>query len=256
MKSYKPIIIDGIILLVVSTIFVTLVDQAFQFIPGATDENNPIVTAISQASALGEETGKNKSAAVTTLLQKSPELINQKDIHGTTPLMRASFINFYDYNSVISIDEKRHPYVLMLLDKGAQVNDRDEDDWNALCWASWSGMVKITEALVKAGSEINIIDKQGNTPLCIAALRGNPEIVSILLKHGANRQTVAKNGLNALGFAKREHARYLANFSPDANLDLPATEKANTAANDNMSYYDLKNHIIRLEKTIALLKAR
>ena len=249
-NSWSPIIIDGLILFAISTVFVVLLDIAFKSLPSAEDTSNPLVSEILQSATLGsKKTGISDSVKQTA--QKDPSRVNQQDEHGDTPLMRTCYVNFDDYQATMSMDEIRLPYVLWLIEQKADVNTLDNNGWNALCWASWSGTIKIADALIKNGSNVNVADQQGNTPLSIAALRGNPEIIRILIASGANKKVTAKNGFKPVDFARQEFERYGATFSPNEELNaLPPDSKK---IDQNKSYFNNRNRIQRFKESIELL---
>lgn len=248
--SWSPIIVDGFILLVISTFFVFLLDQAFKQLPSASDTNNPLVSNILQSAVLGtKETEVSNS--VKEMVKKSPALLNKQDEHGDTPLMRACYVNFDDYSSTMKMDVIRLPYITWLIAQGADFNMTDKDGWNALCWASWSGIPQVAEKLSTSGSNIQITDKEGNTPLSIAALRGNADIVRMLLKKGANKNSVAKNGFKPIDFARQELERYSASFSPDKKLDDLPSESPERQ--NYKSYFNNRSRIQRFEEIIRLL---
>lgn len=215
--SWSPIIIDGFILLVVSTIFVFVLDFCFKSLPSASDTSNPLVSNILQSAVLGSK--KTEVAApVKEIIQKNPSLLNQQDEHGDTPLMRTCYVNFDDYSSTMKMDAIRLPYVAWLIGQEENiVHTLDKDGWNALCWASWSGITQVAGKLIEAGSNVNVADKEGNTPLSIAAMRGNADIVRLLLEQGADKNSIAKNGFRPIDFARQEFERYSASLTSDAN---------------------------------------
>lgn len=249
--SWSPIIVDGFILLVVSTVFVFLLDFGFKALTSSSaDVSNPLVSNILQSAVLGSK-NKEVSDLIKETAKKNPNRINLPDEHGDTPLMRTCYVNFDDYTSTMEMDVIRLPYVTWLIEVGADVNATDKDGWNALCWASWSGITQVADKLIQQGSRIHTTDKEGNTPLSIAALRGNADIVRILLIHGADKNTVAKNGFKPIDFAKQEFERYNASFSPDEELDR--LDPNSPKGQEYKSYFNSRNRIQRLQEVIRLL---
>jgi ankyrin repeat protein len=72
-----------------------------------------------------------------------------------------------------------------LLDKGANVNGRDEFDYTALMYAASCGHEKTVELLLNYGANINSKNND-NTALIMALKNGNKEIAELLIDKGAN----------------------------------------------------------------------
>ena len=126
----------------------------------------------------------NKSKKISNfLLDKNINDINAKNKRQETPLMLAVFSDMD-----VSI-------VKILLDKGARVNDRNENRVTALMV---SHKATITELLIKAGANINDKDDQGCTALIIASDHGFSDVVKVLIEFQADIHVKAANGITAL----------------------------------------------------------
>ena len=80
--------------------------------------------------------------------------------------------------------------VRLLLDKGANVNAKDEDGGTALMFASVNGHTDTVKMLLKRGANPNITAKSSSgtvSALIYAKRMGHEEIVNILKKAGAKR---------------------------------------------------------------------
>jgi len=72
--------------------------------------------------------------------------------------------------------------VKQLLEKGADVNARDEDGWTALIKASYNGYEGIAELLIEYGADVNAQNKYGDTALIYACWNGHKEVAELLLE--------------------------------------------------------------------------
>ena len=98
--------------------------------------------------------------------------------------------------------------VAMLLDNGANVNVKDNDGFTALYWASQNGHTEIVAMLLenKYGTDVNAKSINGQTALHSASNNGHTEIVTMLLEKGANVNAKMKDGDTAL-FLATNHGR-------------------------------------------------
>ncbi len=76
--------------------------------------------------------------------------------------------------------------VKSLVAKGADVNSRDKDGWNALIWAVHCGHKDISMFLIEKGSDLNLQDNDGETALMRAIRDGETDVALELIKRGAD----------------------------------------------------------------------
>jgi ankyrin repeat protein len=74
------------------------------------------------------------------------------------------------------------------LDQGANVNAKDKynSGYTALMSAAMNGLTDVAKVLLDKGADVNIKDNYGGTALEYAALYGYADIVKLLLEKGAN----------------------------------------------------------------------
>lgn len=84
------------------------------------------------------------------------------------------------------------------LEKGANVNGRDEHGQTALHLAAFAGTIDRMELFLQYGADVNARDEHGRTPLHEAAGRGRVEAVKLLLGRGADVQAVDRGGSTPL----------------------------------------------------------
>ena len=88
--------------------------------------------------------------------------------------------------------------VRRLLDRGADVNERNKHLITPLAIASKQGNLAIARTLIKYGAEVNSRDKFGWTSLHRAAQEGHIEVVELLLDNGADIHATQREGATAL----------------------------------------------------------
>ncbi|MBI4654475.1 MAG: ankyrin repeat domain-containing protein [Nitrospirae bacterium] len=71
------------------------------------------------------------------------------------------------------------------IDKGADINAKDNDGFTALMFASYSGHTDIVEVLLAKGADVNAESNDGLTALMSASSKGHTDIVEVLLAKGA-----------------------------------------------------------------------
>ena len=101
-----------------------------------------------------------------------------------------------------------------LLNRGADVNERDERLKTPLHVASYDGKLEIAKILIKYGADVNSRDNEGWTPLHWAAPNhGLVDILRLLLDNGADIDATEREGDTALhiasGNGKLETVRFL-----------------------------------------------
>jgi ankyrin repeat protein len=72
--------------------------------------------------------------------------------------------------------------VSLLIDRGADINSKDNDGGNALIWAAMYNYESIFSLLIDRGADINSKDNNGRTALDIAEMYSNQNIISIIQK--------------------------------------------------------------------------
>ena len=75
--------------------------------------------------------------------------------------------------------------VKALLEKGADVNAKENNGLTALMRAAFAGQSEIVQALVAKGADVNTKVNNGFTALMMAKKKGHKEIVRILKEAGA-----------------------------------------------------------------------
>lgn len=86
-----------------------------------------------------------------------------------------------------------------LLDKGANVNSKDDTGKTALLWvAPARDNPEMVKFLIAKGADVNAKDNNGETALMIAASQSNPGILAALIEAGAEVNAQNNSGGTAL----------------------------------------------------------
>jgi uncharacterized protein len=130
------------------------------------------------------------------LLDQEPRLANEYASDGFFPLGLAAFYRHEDA-------------VRILLDRGAEPNLAARNAMNvaAIHAAAASQSLAIVRLLIDAGADVNQRQESGFAPLHEAAATGQLELVRLLLDHGADRSATTADGRTALDMAKKENHR-------------------------------------------------
>jgi hypothetical protein len=116
-----------------------------------------------------------------------------------TPLAARADVNYDLIQAAFNGNQAR---VAQLIDRGANVNARDDYGYTPLMWAAQEGYIQTLEALLKRGADVNARDKAGRTALLIATVKGHQIIVKSLVAHHADPLIKANNGVSALEYAR------------------------------------------------------
>lgn len=127
-----------------------------------------------------------------------------------------------------AVDEGDFAAVRSLIEMGADVNARSNDEWTPLMLATIKGHTEMVEALLKNGADSNARNRKGWTALMFAVSMSDADTIRILLRAGANINARDKEGKTALMQAANENNResvgVLLTEGADVNLEDHAGE--------------------------------
>jgi len=88
----------------------------------------------------------------------------------------------YGYGSALhlAVREGRLKIAKLLLDRGAQVDVLDPDDFTPLHNAAWNGNLEMTELLLDSGADINASTYDGDTPLSLAQNNDQAQVAEFI----------------------------------------------------------------------------
>jgi ankyrin repeat protein/cytochrome c551/c552 len=149
----------------------TWIDQGAVW-PDALSGETTMADADPNATRLLQALRANDVRAQRRMLQEHPEAAKRRGAGGITPLMYAALYG--------DLDTMRR-----VLDKGADVNAKNDAGATALMWAVHD--VEKTRLLLECGADATARSFDGRTPLLIAAGRfGSGPILKLLLDRGAS----------------------------------------------------------------------
>jgi ankyrin repeat protein len=130
-------------------------------------------------------------------------------------------------NAVVASDRER---VVRLLDKGADINQLNQQGLAPLHTAARSRDSDMIEVLLARGADVNARDAQGWTPLIHAAFRNHVPSVKALAKGAAELDLAAPDGFTALSIAISEGKFFAVDalLEAGANVNTPAGAEALT----------------------------
>jgi ankyrin repeat protein len=175
-----------------------------------------------QFSALADAVIEKDSTKIEQLVQSGVDINTQHPNSGTTVLMIASSYYYYD------------DMVEFLINKGAEVNLKDNEGKTALLWAS-SNSLPNAKILIANSAKVNLAANDGMTPFLQASLgvssgKVSIEMCDLLRKNGANINAALSRpsamGWTALHYAiingDVELVKYLIKYG--ANVNKPTGE--------------------------------
>jgi ankyrin repeat protein len=167
------------------------------------DNGADINTTDSRSQSLLHQAAQTGNVELVELLiSKGGVAPNIKDKRGNTPLHNASHRDIAallidkgaDVNAKnnvaqtplhIACQKGNKEIAELLIDKGADINSRLRNGLTPLHLAARGNHKDIVELLIAKGADLNVKNNAGRTPLRIAMNQGHTEIIELLRKHGA-----------------------------------------------------------------------
>ncbi|WP_250253803.1 ankyrin repeat domain-containing protein [Chryseobacterium sp. Marseille-Q3244] len=137
-------------------------------------------------------------AEVKDLMKQNPDVINQTNENGFSPLILAC------YRGNVEVAE-------FLIHHVKDVNYKSKEG-TALAGLSVKYNRKLAEDLLKKNADPNIADDTGSTPLFWAVKFGNKELIELLLQYKADKSIKDSMGMTPFEYALQTHKEEIINI--------------------------------------------
>lgn len=157
-----------------------------------------IMSAQEKAKSIFDIARNGTVAEVKELMAKNPDVINQTNDNGFSPLILAC------YRSNVEVAN-------FLIDNVKDINYKSQEG-TALAGLSVKYNKDLVEHLLKKNADPNIADPTGATPLFWAVKFGNKELAELLLKHKADKSIKDSQGMTPFEYALQTNNTDLINL--------------------------------------------
>lgn len=106
-----------------------------------------------------------------------------------------------------SVKSKNRNKITQFINRGIDVNAKDEYGWSALMYTTDTDDYKTARLLIDSGADINIQDEDGQTPLMNSAFVNAKKTAELLISHGAKVNIKDNNGQTALMLAALSNSK-------------------------------------------------
>ncbi len=141
-------------------------------------------------------------------VEKKPKVETPKVVSFDPQLTKELIKELNNYSFLIDMSK-----VQDLIERGADVNAKSDNEWTPLHWASSWVHIEIVELLLKAGADVNAKRNDGWTPLHWASANDSIELAKLLIEKGADLEAKDVEGRTPLHWARSDEMRdFLQNY--------------------------------------------
>lgn len=149
--------------------------------------------------------GTRNAALISQVLLRpeAPHLVHEANARGLTPL--GELLNRADYmvadsdgNYTPVFDKKFMEIFTLLLNVGADINEKDKKGRSILHHAVMCNKTEFMDRMLATGADPDLVDQDGKTALHYAIERGNLRAIDALLDRGANPDMTDAHGWTIL----------------------------------------------------------
>lgn len=142
---------------------------------------------------------------VTKQIKKSPDASKVSHFNGIKkdekPELNSINLNELGKQLIESAKKNNLEKVEELINRGADINFKDEFDFTPLFWAVFfEKNIDIVRLLIEKNADLNVQNKEG-TPLILAVKNGNTDTALLLIEKNANFNIQDNDGYDALYWA-------------------------------------------------------
>ena len=116
--------------------------------------------------------------------------------------------------------------VALLLENGADIESKDNSSRTPLSWAAEQGQVAVVALLLEKGADIESKDSSSRTPLLYAAGHGQEAVVALLLQKGADIESKDNSGLTPLSRAARRGQKAVVALLLEKGADIESKDNS------------------------------
>ena len=149
-----------------------------------------------------------------------------------------------------AVEEGRADVVQVLIDAGADIEEKDSEGRTPLLLACWSGYLDAVKVLVQAGAELRVADHNGRTCLTLASCEGHTETVRYLVSLGqvdVDQGGGDRSGNTALHEAVGQNHADVVQVLIDAGADI---EKKDSSAGRTPLFHACKEGYLDIVKVL------
>ncbi|WP_294287808.1 ankyrin repeat domain-containing protein [uncultured Chryseobacterium sp.] len=157
-----------------------------------------LVSAQEKAKSIYDVARSGTVADVKELMKQNPDIINQTNDAGFSPLILAC------YRGNVEVAK-------FLMDHVKDINYKSQEG-TALSGLSVKYNKELAEYLLGKGANPNIADASGATPLFWAVKFGNKEMTELLLKHKADKTLKDAQGMTPFEYALQTNNKEIINL--------------------------------------------